>query len=118
MKKVFMLPFWICLPYFALSAVPLPEDSTNHVVQKSGRTPRGTDQEITLDEIDIQGMIEKPSVIVVPKRIEPNLQEVELNRSFEKEVKEGVGEIPKSDEMLRKVEPVPSIKKSIEKKRD
>jgi hypothetical protein len=118
MKNVLILAFWICLPYFTFSAVPLPEDSTNHVVQKSGQTPWGADHEIILDEIDIQGTVEKPSVIVVPKRIEPNLQEVELNRSFEKEVKEGVGEIPKSDEILRKVEPVPSIKKSIEKKRD
>jgi len=118
MKWWTVVSFWIWLHFFVFSAVLLPADSTQNASRQTEKKNRSADREISLDEIDIQGSIEKPSVIIVPKRIEPDLQEVELNRSFEQEVKEGVGEIPKTEDPLRKVEPAPSIKKSIEKKRD
>ena len=118
LRHSLVILFWICLPFFVFSAVSFPADSMKNSITESERKNRGPNKEITLDEIEIQGMIEKPSVIIVPKRIEPDLREVELNRSFVEEVKEGVGDIPKSDEPLRKVEPAPSIKKTLEKKRD
>lgn len=74
--------------------------------------------EIVLDEIEIKGRVEKPGVIIFPKRIEPDLPEVELERSFQRELKEGMGEIIKPDDELSQVEQVESIKKAIEKKRE
>ncbi len=45
--------------------------------------------EIELMEIQIEAVIEKPSVAILPKRMEPELGEVEfVNRSFEKELKQ------------------------------
>lgn len=47
------------------------------------------DEEIELGEINIEAVIEKPSVAILPKRIEPELGETEfVNRSFEKELKQ------------------------------
>jgi hypothetical protein len=74
--------------------------------------------EIILDEIEIKGEVEKPSVIILPKRLEPEMKEVELERSFTQEVKEGAGDVPKPDKTIGQVEPVKSIKKAVEKKRD
>ncbi len=74
-------------------------------------------EELVLDVIYIMGNVEKPGVIIVPKRVEPELPEVELDRSFKREVKEGIGDIPKLEEELGKVERVQSIKKTIGRKR-
>jgi hypothetical protein len=116
LTSAFLVWFWV--PILVFSATPSPADSTLNAGKDSKSAKRNPSGEIQLEEIDIQGSVEKPSVTIVPKRIEPDLRELELNRSFEQEVKENVGEIPKSDEPLRKVEPVESIKKSVEKKRD
>ncbi|UCE05891.1 MAG: hypothetical protein JSW07_20250 [bacterium] len=44
--------------------------------------------EIELVEINIEAVIEKPRVAILPKRVEPQLGEVEfIDRSFEKELK-------------------------------
>jgi hypothetical protein len=45
--------------------------------------------EMVLDEIEIQGQIEKPGVIVMPRRVNPEIEQLELGRSFENEVKKG-----------------------------
>ena len=74
--------------------------------------------EIILDDIDITGKVEKPGVIIMPKRIEPELDEVTLQRSFEKEVKESMAEMPKPKSVLHDIDHVKSIKKTVEKKRD
>lgn len=71
--------------------------------------------ELVLDDIFIQGKVEKPGVIIVPKRVEPELKEKELDRSFKKELREG--EIMKPKEELRRVDQVESIKKAVERKR-
>lgn len=72
--------------------------------------------ELLLDEIEIKGNVEKPGVIIVPKRIEPEIRDIELKRSFEEELK-GAGDAPKPDEKLGEVEQVESIKKAVERKR-
>jgi hypothetical protein len=113
MRLTFIILFSLAVCVF--SAAPSAEDTTKSVSKKSAGAGG---KEITLDEIDIQGVVEKPSVIIVPKRIEPDLKEKELSRSFEQEVRESTGDIPKQDEPLRKVEPAPSIKKTMEKKRN
>jgi len=73
--------------------------------------------EMVLDVIEIKGRVEKPGVIIVPKRVEPKLKEVELERNFKREVQEGIGEIPKPEKELRTVEKVKSVKKIVERKR-
>jgi len=55
-------------------------------------------------------------VIIVPRRIEPEIKDVELKRSFEEELK-NAGDAPKPDEKLGEVEQVESIKKAVERKR-
>ena len=53
----------------------------------------------------------------MPKRVEPEIGEIALERSFNKEVKEGVGEIPKPEKELRRLDRIESIKKTVERKR-
>jgi hypothetical protein len=72
---------------------------------------------LQLDEIRIQGEVERPSVIVLPKRIEPEMQADSLNRSFSQEIRKNTDEVPTPVKALNRVEPVKSIKKEIEKKR-
>ena len=80
--------------------------------------PDSLGTEMVLGVIEIKGRVEKPSVIIMPKRIEPEMGEVELKRSFEKEVMEGIGEIPTLEKEMDKVERVKSIKKTVERKRN
>jgi hypothetical protein len=75
------------------------------------------DGEMMLGVIEIKGKVEKPGVIIMPKRVEPEIAEMDLERSFNKEVKEGVGEIPKPEKELRRVDRIESIKKTVERKR-
>ena len=56
-------------------------------------------------------------MIIMPKRVEPNLEKMELERSFDRELKEGIGEIPKPENALKRVDRVKSIKKTVERKR-
>ena len=53
----------------------------------------------------------------MPKRVEPKLDEVDLERNFEREVKEGVGEIIKPEDEMNRVDRVKSIKKTVERER-
>ena len=76
------------------------------------------DDEILLDEIQITGKVEKPGVIIMPKRIEPELDELTLKRSFQKEVKESMGDMPKPESILQEIDHVKSIKKTVERKRN
>jgi hypothetical protein len=81
------------------------------------KDPAPSDNEIRLEEIQIQGEVEKPSVIILPKRIEPEPEPEGLNRSFSREITKNADDVPKPDKAISKVEPVRSIKKEIEKKR-
>jgi hypothetical protein len=73
--------------------------------------------EIVLGTIEIRGKVDKPGVIIMPKRVEPEIGEMELERSFKKELSEGVGEIPKPEKALRRLDTVKSIKKTVERER-
>lgn len=75
------------------------------------------DGELMLDDIEIKGNVEKPGVIILPKRLEPELDGVELDRSFENEVKQGGAEVPQPVKELNKVDRVKSIKKVVGRKR-
>jgi hypothetical protein len=65
------------------------------------RKSTGMDDEIELMEINIEAVIEKPSVAILPKRIEPELGEAEfINRSFEKELKQAPDKLMIMDNRL------------------
>ncbi len=67
------------------STTVMPAD-TSGVSKASSKST----QEIELIEITIEAEIEKPRVSILPKRIEPELGEMEfIDRSFEKELKKG-----------------------------
>jgi hypothetical protein len=98
--------------------VPAAADSLN--LPRKVAAPKDTAARgnvIQLDEIRIEGEVETPSVIILPKRIEPEMQGDSLNRSFSQEIRKNTDEIPTPDKAINRVEPVKSIKKEIEKKR-
>jgi hypothetical protein len=79
---------------------------------------RPASDEILLDDIDIQGEAEKPSVIILPKRVEPDVPKSEPERSFGEEVrKAAIGDADHADRAIGVLEPVKSIKKAVEKNR-
>jgi hypothetical protein len=90
----------------------------SEAVQDSVKAPASQGEELVLDQIDIQGQVEKPGVIVIPSRVDPDIDQLELNRSFDKELKNGVEAVPQSQEALEQVEGVDSIKKAVERKRN
>ncbi len=76
------------------------------------------EEELVLEAIEIQGRIERPGVIIVPKRVEPEIEEIELERSFQQEVKEEMGQIPEPEQELQSVDRIESMKKTIQKERE
>jgi hypothetical protein len=121
LKKFAFIP-WIvfCGIFYLGSTVQAQSAQRDSTVRQDAVRVDSTDNdsgEMILDEIEIRGKVEKPGVIVMPKRVEPELGEVELTRSFKKEMKEGVGEIPKPEKELGRVDRVKSIKKTVERKR-
>jgi hypothetical protein len=98
-------------------AQKVTQDTTKQKLESKVVLPDSSTEEIVLDIIYIKGNVEKPGVIVMPKRVEPELEKVELERSFKREVKEGIGDIPKPEKELREVERVESIKKTVKRKR-
>jgi hypothetical protein len=75
-------------------------------------------QEIELTEITIEAEIEKPRVSILPKRIEPELGEMEfIDRSFEKELKKGPEKPKLNKERVKTPVDVNELKTHI-KKRD
>jgi hypothetical protein len=112
-----LLVILVVLPIF--SSVSLcqqpPADAVRDSVRSSPATENG---ELILDQIDIQGSIEKPGVIVLPSRVDPEMGEIELERSFDTEVKDGAEALPQPEEELGQVDGVKSIKKAVERQRN
>ena len=77
------------------------------------------DGEIELLEITIEAVVEKPRVSIFPKRVEPELGELELvNRSFEKELK-SVPEHPMIlDDRLLVPKKIENLRKQLLKKKE
>jgi hypothetical protein len=94
------------------------QDTTGQQMRSQMAQQNQSEDEIVLDVIEIKGRIEKPGVIIMPKRVEPEIGEVDLERSFTQEVKEGIGEIPKPEEELQRVDRIKSIKKAVKRKRE
>ena len=102
----------------SLLSLSIPAWAVHPVKPDTTRTKKTVaPEEIILDSIEIKGHVDKPGVIILPKRVEPKIKEKELERDFNSEVRQGVGEIVEPKEALKQVEPVESIKKTVEKDR-
>ena len=121
MRKIFFMGCMVfamaCNLPRTVRAQTVTQDTTKQKLEGKVALPDSSAEEIVLNVIYIKGKVEKPGVIVMPKRVEPELEGVELERSFKKEVKEGIGDIPKPEKELSKVERVESIKKTVKRKR-
>jgi len=74
--------------------------------------------ELELEAIAIEAIIEKPNVDIIPKRIVPELEEVEfVERNFERELKEVPKDLLLLDDDLDRVAKLEGIKKILEKKK-
>ncbi|MDM7924488.1 MAG: hypothetical protein QUS35_00545 [bacterium] len=102
----------LAFPVIAASAVSAAAGSDT-----SGVRPPAVSGEIDLGNIEIQGRIEQPNVILVPTRLDPGLGDTSLDRSFKDEIRGGAGGFMSPDTSIRRVEPAPSIRNSIKKKR-
>ena len=72
---------------FAQDTTKTVSDSTNMAISTDNDVEIG---DVELIEITIEAEIEKPRVAILPKRMEPELGEMELiDRSFENELKQG-----------------------------
>jgi hypothetical protein len=75
-------------------------------------------QEMELESISIEAIVEKPNVDIIPKRVEPELEEVEfVERSFERELKEAPKDLLLLDDDLDRVAKLEGLKKVLEKKK-
>jgi hypothetical protein len=61
-----------------------PADST-----QAARTDSSAIKEVSLEDIHIDAVVEKPAVTLIPKRIPPELGDApEMSRSFDRELKQ------------------------------
>ena len=74
--------------------------------------------EIVLEEITIEAIVEKPRVSILPKRIDPELGELEfVDRSFEKELKKFPNSPMINDKRLFEPDKMENLKKTLQKKK-
>ena len=106
----------VLLPFcgaFSQSAAKDTAKIKETVPQKSVQDTSGV---LILEDIQIHGEVQSPGVMIIPRRVEPELKERELSRSFQTELKQG-GTIVKPEDELRSLERVKSIRKALEKER-
>lgn len=114
------------LPVFGLAQTKTPQPQTTqadtvHAKPKAAATKLDTAKapvEMELESISIEAIIEKPNVDIIPKRMEPELEEVEfVERSFERELKEVPKDMLLLEDDLDRVAKLEGIKKMLEKKK-
>ncbi|MDZ7289714.1 MAG: hypothetical protein ONB44_24205 [candidate division KSB1 bacterium] len=75
-------------------------------------------REMELDAIAIEAVIEKPNVDIIPKRLKPELEEMEfIERSFDRELKEVPKDLLLLDDELDRAARLEGLKKLLEKKK-
>lgn len=121
--------FWLILIIFGVPTLLLgqvkavsPDSSANNVAASDSidqiAEMVSTDGDIILDEIDIQAEIEKPRVAILPKRLDPELGELEfVDRSFDRELKSFSQEVLIEDDRLFTPNKIENLKKKILKKK-
>lgn len=97
----------------------LPVLAQEKKTEKEKTIPKITQTgEIKLDDLILQGMIEKPSVSIVPKRIEPDLEEVEfITRKFDRELRMVPEELFDIQLEKRKIQKIRNIDEILKKDR-
>lgn len=114
-----MLRFFIALfLWMILIAYPsFAKDKETAQQSQPDSSQASTGDELILDTIDIKGEVDQPGVIFMPKRIEPELSDVDLERSFDDELKNGAGDVPSPVEAKHHVEDVKDVNKIVKRKR-
>lgn len=124
--KTMILAVMVCLPAVGLAQTPSPpaqpaQPDTVLAPQSPAPAPSDTAKaptEMELESISIEAIIEKPNVDIIPKRMEPELEEVEfVERSFERELKEVPKDMLLLEDDLDRVAKLEGIKKMLEKKK-
>ena len=83
MKKLLLVVLLILISFPA--SAKEAKSTQEKTKSKSKITQTG---EIKLDDLYLDALIEKPSVLILPKRIEPDLENVEfITRKFDRELK-------------------------------
>jgi hypothetical protein len=126
MKRTFML-FCVLSFFPALAAAQTAASETKADTLKSkspasllraAKPDSAAVQETELEAIAIEAVIEKPNVDIIPKRIEPELEEVEfVERSFDRELKEVPKDLLLLDDDLDRAAKLDGIKKHLENKK-
>lgn len=96
--RVLKIAVCVGVQFIAAAAVAQQKSdttATRKVTQKQdsvrtrAQAPAGPVDEIVLGEINIEAIIEKPNVDIIPKRKRPELEEMSLSeRSFAREIRE------------------------------
>lgn len=121
--KTMILAVMVCLPAVGLAQAPPPPAQPDTVLAPQSPAPAPPDTakaptEMELESISIEAIIEKPNVDIIPKRMEPELEEVEfVERSFERELKEVPKDMLLLEDDLDRVAKLEGIKKMLEKKK-
>ena len=121
--KTMILAVMVCLPAVGLAQTPPSpaQPDTVRTPQNPALAPPDTAKaptEMELESISIEAIIEKPNVDIIPKRMEPELEEVEfVERSFERELKEVPKDMLLLEDDLDRVAKLEGIKKMLEKKK-
>ena len=95
------------------------QEKENKAVKKTVEQSRASDiKEIQLDELHLDAQIEKPSVSILPTRLEPQLENVEyIIRYFDQELKMVSDKIYGFHADRRKFTKIENIKKLLAKER-
>ena len=115
-QKIKLVGLFIFASIIIYSNKTIAQDTTN-VSSDTSETAYSADNvvigEIELMEITIEAEIEKPRVSILPKRIEPELGEMEfIDRSFENELKKGPDKPFLIDERIKAPVKVKKIEKN------
>jgi hypothetical protein len=104
---------------------PAASDTLKPKNMNPGQTPAAAQSdssklaaEMELESISIEAIIEKPNVDIIPKRLAPELEEVEfVERSFDRELKEAPKDLLLLDDDLDRVAKLEGLKKLLEQKK-
>ena len=92
---------------------------SDSVVAASAEADQFADGELVLGEINIEAIIEKPNVDLIPSRKKPKVDEVSfIERSFEAELKEVPKDLMLYDTELDPAKKLSKLIKALNKKKD
>ncbi len=112
-------------PKFGITQTTTQKSDSVNTTAKTDATSKSRDfsnieGEIELLEINIEAVVEKPRVAILPKRLEPEFGEMEfIDRSFEKELKKTPEKLMIMDDRLLVPQKIENLRqKLLEKKKE